>query len=144
MDGGSTIGVPNVPIALPNIPHGTRTEAQAASEGGGWVAAPSRSSRTQIIFEGALVYRARIGAGEALGAWAGLEGGLLGRGGQAYRGKRQATTLSVHSGRRDRAWVRLIAGLGGHGGLAAKKVVEGLATERSTSPIGCTGTRKRR
>lgn len=107
MDGGSTIGVPNAPIALPNIPHGTRTKAQAAGERCGRVAA---SSRTQVIFKWALVYRTRIGAGEALGAWAGLEGGLLGRGRKADSGERQTAALGIHSGRGDGARVRLAAG----------------------------------
>ena len=92
MDGGSTIGVPHVPIALPDVPHSACSEAQATSKGSGRVA---RSGWSRIILEGALVDRARIGAGEALSALSGalvgrLVGGLVGGGRETDGGEGEA------------------------------------------------------
>jgi hypothetical protein len=89
MNGGSTIGVPVAPIALPNISQCTGTEAQPASEGRGRIAARTRSDWHVVILERALVDGARIGAGQALGPRpSALEGwGLVGRGREANGGE---------------------------------------------------------
>ena len=124
MDGGSTIGIPNTAVALPDIPHGSRTEAQAASKGRGGVTARGRSG---VILKGTLVDGARVCARDALGAGAGLEGrALSGRCGQADGGQRKTASLGVDGSRGDGAWVGL--GLGGSAALA-KDVSEGLASD---------------
>lgn len=139
MDGGSTIGVPNTAVALPDIPHGSRTEAQAASKGRGGVTARGRSG---IILEGALVDRARVCTGDALGAGTGLEGrALSGRGGQADGGQRKTASLGIDGRSRDGAWVGLC--LGGSAALA-KDVSEGLASDGGAPTVGGTGARQGR
>lgn len=60
MNGGSTIGVPNAPIALPDIPQGTCTKAQPTGEGCSRVAA-TRGGWSGIVFKRTLVHGARIG-----------------------------------------------------------------------------------
>lgn len=76
MDGWSTIWVPNASVALPDIPHCTSSEAQPSNKGCGRVTAASRRGRGVIILEWALVDRARVGAGDALGSGSrGLEEG---------------------------------------------------------------------
>lgn len=133
MDGGSTIGVPNASIALPNIPQSPCSEAQSASERRGRVA--RGSGRRRIILEGALVHRARVGAGEALGAWAGSRErrGLIGRGREADGGEGQAAALSVDGGGGDGTWVGLRALL--PSALSTKQILESLAGDRRPTSI---------
>ena len=142
MDGRSTIGVPNAPIALPNIPQGACSEAQATSEWCGRVAASARSGRRRILLKGVLVHRARVGAREAFGARAGLEGRLLGRA-QTDRGEREPSPLGVDGSTRDGAWVGLCGTLT-NTALTAKEILERLAGDRGTPSIGRVGAGKRR
>jgi len=108
------IWVPNASVALPNIPHCTSSEAQPSSKGCGWVAAASRCGRGVVIFEGALVDRARVGAGDALGSGSrGLEewGRLARRSTQTDSGERKPPSLSVGSSCGDGARGSLSSGL---------------------------------
>jgi hypothetical protein len=102
MNGGSTIGVPNASIALPNIPQSPCSEAQSTGERRGRV---TRSGWGRIIFERALVDGARVGAGQALSTWAsaGERRGLIGRGREAYSSEGKAASLSVDGGSGNRA-----------------------------------------
>jgi hypothetical protein len=87
MNGGSTIGVPLIPAALPNIPQCPRTEAESARERRGRIATRARRHGHVVILKGTLVDGARIGTGQALGPRArGREGGILVDGGREANG----------------------------------------------------------
>jgi hypothetical protein len=144
MDGGSTIWVPNVPIALPDIPHSACAKAQPASKGCRRVAARARSGACWLILEGALVHGARVGTGQALGALPRVEGcRLVGRGPKPDRGEGQPPPLGIDSRGCDRARVRLSAALSRHAALASNEEVLELARNRGTSSVGRGGARER-
>jgi len=145
MDGGSTIWAPNVPIALPDIPHGARAEAQPASKGCRRVAAAARRGAAGgLILKGALVHGARVGAGQALCALPRVEGcGLVGRAREPDGGEGQPPPLSIDSRRRDGARVRLSAALGRRAILAPNEEVLELACDGRTPSVGRGGARER-
>lgn len=142
MDGGSTIGVPHVPIALPDVPHSACSEAQATSEGGGRVA---RCGWSRVILEGTLIDGARIGAGEALGALSGaLVRGLVGGGRKTDGGEGETSSLSIHGCCGDGTRIGLDGVLLTRDtALTTKEVLEALAGDGSTSSVCCTGRWKR-
>ena len=145
MDGGSTIWAPNVPIALPDIPHGACAETQPASKGcGGVAAARARGGASRLILKGTLIHRARVGAGQALGALSWIEGRrLIGRGREPDGGEGQPPPLSIDSRGGDRARVRLSAALGRHTVLPSNEEILELAGDGGTPSIGRGGARER-
>jgi hypothetical protein len=144
VDGGSTIWVPNVPIALPDIPQSARAKAQSASEWCSWVAACARPGAGCFILKGTLVHGARVGTGKALGALPWIKGTtLIGRARESDGGKRQPPSLGIDSSRRNGTRVRLSTALGRDAVLTSNEEVLKLASDRSTPSIGGGWARER-